>query len=75
MIKDLFILMLSAAVIVGAVRYLLMFAAQIGTSYITLAGLLGFFVLYKVMDRRLNKTGQPALIPVCFELFLPLNVA
>jgi len=42
---------------------LLMFAAHIGTGYATAAGLVGFFVVYKVMDKRLNKAGKPAPLP------------
>jgi Ca2+/Na+ antiporter len=42
---------------------LFLFAAGIGTGYGTAAGLIGFFVLYKVLDRRLNKTGKPAPLP------------
>ncbi|MCK4565649.1 MAG: hypothetical protein KAU94_13350, partial [Verrucomicrobia bacterium] len=42
---------------------LLMFAAHIATSYVTAVGLLGFFVVYKIMDKRLNKTGKPAPVP------------
>ena len=49
--------------ILSVVIPLLMFAAHIGTGYVTVAGLLGFFVLYKVMDKRLNKAGKPAPIP------------
>ena len=42
---------------------LLMFAVHIGVGYATAAGLVGFFVLYKVMDKRLNKAGKPAPVP------------
>ncbi len=42
---------------------LVMFAAGISTGYITVAGLIAFFILYKVLDRRLNKTGKPAPLP------------
>jgi Ca2+/Na+ antiporter len=42
---------------------LLLFAAHIGTGYATAAGLIGFFVFYKVMDKRLNKAGKPAVLP------------
>ena len=40
-----------------------MFAVHIGAGYMTIVGLLGFFVLYKVMDKRLNKAGKPAILP------------
>lgn len=49
--------------ILSVVIPLLMFAAHIGTTYATIAGLLGFFVFYKVMDKRLNKAGKPAPLP------------
>lgn len=49
--------------ILSVVIPLLMFAAHIGTNYATVLGLLGFFVLYKVMDKRLNKAGKPAPLP------------
>jgi Ca2+/Na+ antiporter len=49
--------------ILSVVIPLLMFAAHIGTTYVTIAGLLGFFVFYKVMDKRLNKAGKPAPLP------------
>ncbi len=42
---------------------LLLFAAGIGTGYATAAGLVGFFVFYKLMDKRLNKEGKPAILP------------
>ena len=42
---------------------LLMFVAHIGTGYATVVGLLGFFVVYKIMDKRLNKDGKPAPVP------------
>ena len=41
---------------------LLMFVAHIGTGYITAAGLVLFFMFYKVMDKRLNKAGTPAIL-------------
>ena len=40
-----------------------MFVAHIGTGYFTAAGLLLFFVLYKILDKRLNKQGKPAPLP------------
>ena len=49
--------------ILSVVIPLLMFAVHIGTSYATIAGLLGFFVFYKIMDKRLNKAGKPAFVP------------
>ncbi len=49
--------------ILSVVIPLLMFAAHIGTGYPTVVGLLGFFILYKVMDKRFNKAGKPAPIP------------
>ncbi|MDH3982033.1 MAG: hypothetical protein OES84_03935, partial [Kiritimatiellaceae bacterium] len=49
--------------ILSVVIPLLMFAAHIGTGYLTAVGLLGFFVVYKVMDKRLNKAGKPAVLP------------
>jgi Ca2+/Na+ antiporter len=42
---------------------LLMFALHIGTGYATAAGLLAFFVFYKILDKRLNKAGKPAPLP------------
>jgi Ca2+/Na+ antiporter len=49
--------------ILSVIIPLLMFAAHIGTGYGTAAGLVGFFILYKVMDRRLNPQGRPAPLP------------
>jgi Ca2+/Na+ antiporter len=49
--------------ILSVVIPLLMFAIHIGIGYTTIVGLLGFFVLYKVMDKRLNKAGRPAPLP------------
>jgi Ca2+/Na+ antiporter len=49
--------------ILSVVIPLLMFGTHIGTGYATVAGLLGFFVIYKVMDKRLNKAGNPAPLP------------
>jgi Ca2+/Na+ antiporter len=49
--------------ILSVVIPLLMFAVHIGTGYSTVAGLLGFFVLYKILDKRLNKAGKPAPVP------------
>ncbi len=42
---------------------LAMFAAGIGTGLPTVFGLFAFFVLYKVLDRRLNKAGKPVIVP------------
>lgn len=42
---------------------LAMFALRIGTGYATAAGLIAFFVFYKVLDKRLNKAGKPAPLP------------
>ncbi|VGO19689.1 hypothetical protein [Pontiella sulfatireligans] len=42
---------------------LLMFALHIGTGYATALGLVAFFVVYKVLDKRLNKLGKPAPLP------------
>lgn len=49
--------------VLSVVIPLLMFAAHVGTGYTTVFLLLGFFCLYKVLDRRLNKAGKPAPIP------------
>lgn len=49
--------------ILSVIIPLLMFAVHIGTGYVTIVGLFGFFVFYKVMDKRLNKAGKPAPIP------------
>jgi Ca2+/Na+ antiporter len=49
--------------ILSVVIPLLMFGARIGTSYGTIAGLLGLFAVYKVMDKWLNKAGAPAPRP------------
>ena len=49
--------------ILSVVFPLLMFAMNIGTCYPTIVGLLGIFVFYKVMDKRLNKAGKPATLP------------
>lgn len=46
--------------ILSVVIPLLMFVVHIGTGYVTAAGLIAFFVIYKVMDKRLNKAGTPA---------------
>jgi Ca2+/Na+ antiporter len=46
---------------------LLMFAAHIGTSYVTAAGLILFFAVYKLLDKRLNKQGKPAPVPAGAE--------
>ncbi len=53
--------------ILSVVIPLLMFAAHIGTGYGTIIGLLGFFVIYKVLDKRFNPTGRPAPIPPGLE--------
>jgi Ca2+/Na+ antiporter len=49
--------------ILSIVIPLLMFAAHIGTGYVTAAGLVAFFVVYKIMDKRLNQAGKPAPVP------------
>ena len=49
--------------ILSVVIPLLMFAVHLGTGYATIVGLLGFFVFYKIMDKRLNKAGKPAPVP------------
>ncbi len=49
--------------ILSVVIPLLMFAVHIGTGYATVVGLLGFFVVYKIMDKRLNKAGKPVAAP------------
>jgi len=49
--------------ILSVVIPLLMFAFHVGTGFITVGGLLLFFVLYKVFDKRLNKEGKPAPVP------------
>ncbi len=49
--------LLSVAVPLG------MFALHFGTGFATAAGLFGFFVLYKLLDRLLNKAGKPAPLP------------
>lgn len=46
---------------------LAMFAVGIGTGYLTAAGLIAVFVLYKVADKRLNKAGRPAPLPAGAE--------
>jgi Ca2+/Na+ antiporter len=46
---------------------LLMFAMHIGTSHVTVAGLILFFVVYKILDKRLNKQGEPAPLPAGAE--------
>jgi Ca2+/Na+ antiporter len=46
---------------------LIMFALNIGTGFVTAAGLIGFFLIYKVMDKRLNKAGKPAPLPKSTE--------
>lgn len=42
---------------------LLMFVIGIGTGYWTVLGLFSFFILYKILDKRLNKAGKPAPLP------------
>ncbi|HEY5653000.1 MAG TPA: hypothetical protein VIR63_01370, partial [Pontiella sp.] len=49
--------------VLSVVIPLTMFAVHIGTDYFTAAGLLGFFILYKVLDKRLNQMGRPAPLP------------
>jgi len=49
--------------ILSVVIPLLMFALHIHTGYLVALGLLGFFVFYKVLDKRFNKAGQPAPLP------------
>jgi Ca2+/Na+ antiporter len=49
--------------VLSVVIPLLMFVLHIGTGYAAAAGLLGFFVTYKIMDKRLNKAGKPAPLP------------
>jgi Ca2+/Na+ antiporter len=49
--------------ILSVVIPLLMFVIHIGTNYVTVIGLLGFFVLYKILDKRLNTADQPAPVP------------
>jgi len=49
--------------ILSVVIPFLLFAAHVKTGYVAAAGLVGFFVFYKVMDKRLNKAGKPAIIP------------
>ncbi|MDZ8117925.1 hypothetical protein [Pontiella agarivorans] len=49
--------------ILSVVIPLAMFAVGIGTGMGTAIGLLAFFVFYKVMDKRLNKTGKVAPLP------------
>jgi len=53
--------------ILSVVVPLFLFAAHIGTGYATVAGLLVFFVFYKIMDKRLNKAGKPAPLPAGAE--------
>ncbi len=49
--------------VLSVVIPLLMFALHMGTGYLTIAGLLGFFVIYKIMDKRFNPKGIPAWVP------------
>jgi hypothetical protein len=49
--------------ILSVVIPLLLFAAHIRTGYGTAAALIGFFVIYKILDRLLNKQGKPAPLP------------
>ena len=53
--------------ILSVVIPLIMFALRIGTGFVTAAGLIGFFLIYKVMDKRLNKAGKPAPLPKSAE--------
>jgi len=53
--------------ILSVVIPLLMFAFHIGTGYVTALGLLVFFFIYKVMDKRLNKAGKPVAAPAGSE--------
>ena len=41
----------------------IMFAVGVETGVPTVVGLLALFVLYKVLDKRLNKAGKPAPLP------------
>jgi Ca2+/Na+ antiporter len=49
--------------ILSVILPLLLFAAHIPTGWLTALGLVGFFLFYKVMDKRLNKAGKPAPLP------------
>jgi Ca2+/Na+ antiporter len=49
--------------ILSVVIPLLLFAVRAGTGFGVVAGLIGFFVFYKVMDKRLNKAEAPAILP------------
>ena len=53
--------------ILSVVIPLLMFALGIGTGYLTAGGLILFFILYKVMDKKLNEEGKPAILPAGAE--------
>lgn len=49
--------------VLSVVIPLVMFAVGIGVGYPAAAGLLAFFVIYKVLDKRLNPEGKPAILP------------
>lgn len=49
--------------VLSVVIPLIMFAVGIGTGYVTAAGLIAFFLIYKVLDKRLNIAGKPAPLP------------
>lgn len=49
--------------VLSVVIPLLMFALHIETGFLTAIGLILFFILYKVMDNKLNKSGAPAVLP------------
>ncbi len=49
--------------VVSVVLPLVLLMADIETGYGPAAGLLAFFILYKVLDKRLNKAGKPAPLP------------
>ena len=49
--------------ILSVIIPLLLFALHIPIGWLAAAGLLLFFIVYKVMDRRLNKGGAPAILP------------
>lgn len=49
--------------ILSVVIPLAMFVAGIGVGYGTAIGLLAFFVVYKVLDKKLNPEGKPAILP------------
>jgi len=49
--------------ILSVVIPLLMFALHVKLGYPTALGLFLFFILYKVLDHKLNKSGAPAILP------------